>query len=253
MGCTNEKNILAARSLEFLCDAQTNAQAFRRAVVAGLQSNDASDSSFLSNAQITQALRSRLFLTWREQESLQQAQDLYPYVRNVLLPDIAFQLGPYNATALRNSNTLAQVDLLLFLRTDAESVYATVRDRQSIRQLLSQNPQTSRFTYSIVDWNDRLDRFDDTDYYFTNTAIQLLDSGRVVICDRLHAAILAYLAGIPFVLVDQVSGKLTKTFRVAMATSSVACEASRAMWASAANLTDAIAKAAILWNQVGGR
>jgi hypothetical protein len=53
------------------------------------------------------------------------------------------------------------------------------------------------------------------DIFFTKTAIELLSLGKVVVCDRLHAAILSYLVGLPFVYIDQVSGKITKTLSVA--------------------------------------
>ena len=240
---------------------QINAQRFRQAVVDGLNKEDASVMN-MNNAQLATALQGRLIFTWRERESAARAKQLYPYATHIIMPDIAFQLGPYknnnNAAKARGivaqqqqqQQQQSQVDVLFFLRNDIESLYAQVRDRQSIRHLLSQHPNTARFTYSIVDWPDRLDRFESTDYYFTDTAIQLLRVGRVLICDRLHAAILAYLSGIPFVFVDQVSGEITKTFAVAMPHED--CAGNKALWDRADNLTDAASKAAVLWEQVRG-
>ena len=134
-------------------------------------------------------------------------------------------------------------DLLVLLRDDHESLYAPQRNRRSFRDLLDAVPGASRLTFSIVDWKDRLDRFHSKDIFFTDTAIRLLASGRVVICDRLHAAILAYLAGLPFIYVDQISGKITKTLAVAMESGGSACAQEGAQWASATNLTDAIRQA----------
>ena len=37
--------------------------------------------------------QSRIVLTWREQSSYEEALALYPFVKKVLLPDIAFQQG----------------------------------------------------------------------------------------------------------------------------------------------------------------
>jgi exopolysaccharide biosynthesis predicted pyruvyltransferase EpsI len=37
---------------------------------------------------------------------------------------------------------------------------------------------------------------------------------RVMICDRLHAAILGYLSQVPFVYLDQVSNKVTNVLNV---------------------------------------
>jgi exopolysaccharide biosynthesis predicted pyruvyltransferase EpsI len=223
--------------------AHANVVALRQAVATGL---GVDGDKVHDDTALRQALGDRLVLTWREHESLEWAQTLYPFLTHVLLPDIAFQLGPYQATASKAG--MARVDLVFLLRDDLESLYAAVRHRPGIRTLLAAQAPTRRFTFSIVDWTDRLDRFETTDYYFTETAIQLLDAGRVVICDRLHAAILAYLAGLPFVFVDQVSGKISKTFRVAM--ESHADCTRPALWERADNLTQAIAKAAVLWKQV---
>ena len=226
-----------------------NVNDFRQAIVAGLglHGSDASD-----DGRLQRALKGRLLLTWREQESLDRARLLYPYVQHVLMPDIAFQLGPYNAKALReeklSERSPPRVDILFFLRNDHESLYQHVRDRHFVRELLSNNPKSTRFTYSVVDWPDRLDRFESNDYYFTDTSIQLLDTGKVIICDRLHAAILAYLSGIPFVFVDQISGKITKTFQVAMQ-SHQDCQ-KPAFWERAENIADAVNKAALLWEKV---
>ena len=239
---------------------QQNANDFRQAVAAGLGLSSSTTTTNNNNknddATLRRALQGRLILTWREEESLQRATQLYPYAQHVLMPDIAFQLGPYDAKRLRhNPDAPNRVDLLFFLRNDVESLYTAQRNRQSIRQLLLlQQSSARRFTFSIVDWEDRLDRFGSDDYYFTDTAIQLLDMGQVLICDRLHAAILAYLSGIPFVFVDQVSGKITKTFRVAMNDTDEMCSSSSswqtAMWDRAENLEDAIRKATALWQHL---
>mmetsp|Transcript_6244 Transcript_6244/g.12838 ORF Transcript_6244/g.12838 Transcript_6244/m.12838 type:complete len:529 (+) Transcript_6244:135-1721(+) len=238
--------------------ATSNTKQFRQAVVDGLMFMPPGNRQ-MSDRELETALHGRLFLTWREEESYRRAQQLYPYAKHIIMPDIAFQLGPYNAsriTAMAKQEQQPQVDLLFFLRNDVESLYANVRNRQSIRQLLSQQLSriSARFTYSIVDWQDRLDRFEDTDYYFTDTAIQLLNSGKVLVCDRLHAAILAYLAGIPFVFVDQVSGKITKTFLVMQQGNGDDSSCVQpAMWTRADNLTDAVPKAAFLWEEFHDR
>ena len=141
------------------------------------------------------------------------------------------------------TTTTTTTDLLVLLRDDHESLYAPQRNRRAFRDLLDAVPGASRLTFSIVDWKDRLDRFHSKDIFFTDTAIRLLASGRVVVCDRLHAAILAYLAGLPFIYVDQISGKITKTLAVAMESGGSACAQEGAQWASATNLTDAIRQA----------
>lgn len=123
--------------------------------------------------------QSRVVLTWREKESLQEANELYPFVRNVLLPDIAFQLGPYQAT-LPASEESKRVDILLFLRDDKESKVSMQRDSSYVQRML---PRPD-LTFRIVDWSDRLKLFNTQDYLFTESSIQLLALGNVVICDR---------------------------------------------------------------------
>jgi exopolysaccharide biosynthesis predicted pyruvyltransferase EpsI len=126
-----------------------------------------------------QLAHSRVVLTWRERESFQEAKELYPFVRNVLVPDIAFQIGPYSPM-LPSSKDHEMVDILLFLRDDKESKVSMERDASYIQSIL---PKPG-ITFRIVDWQDRLELFHTQDYLFTDSSIQLLALGKVVICDR---------------------------------------------------------------------
>jgi exopolysaccharide biosynthesis predicted pyruvyltransferase EpsI len=119
---------------------------------------------------------------------------------------------------------------------------------------LVQEATQRELTFSIVDWKDRLVRFDSTDIFFTETAIQLLSMGKVLICDRLHAAILAYLVtDMPFVYLDQLTGKISKTLLVAMESGPACQSATTTMahrWIAAPNLTEAIRQAAQWLDQI---
>jgi exopolysaccharide biosynthesis predicted pyruvyltransferase EpsI len=132
------------------------------------------------------------------------------------------------------------LDMVIFLRDDKESTYMPQRNRQAIRNILSSVEGGDKISFSIVDWEDRLERFQSLDYFFTKTSIQLLSMGRVVICDRLHAAILCYLSGLPFVYINQKTGKISKTLRVAFDSWDGCTDGESAMWARADNLTHAI-------------
>ena len=182
-----------------------------------------------------------VFLTWREQESYDEAKRSYPFTKHLLVPDMAFQLGPYEPIPPTNKNE--KVDLVLFLRQDHESVLSRFRNRGYVRQLLrsSSVPSGDTVTYTIVDWNDRFHRFNinSKDYFFTDSAIQLLSLGHVLICDRLHAAILSFLSGIPFVFIDQSSGKISKTLAAAFQDKECA-NGEAAMWAKADNFPEAL-------------
>lgn len=178
----------------------------------------------------------RFVFCWREEFSFRKGHELLPFATNLLVPDIAFQLGPYTPIRSRND---PMVDIILLLRDDHESVIAQ-RSRAEVRSLLNNLPNSHDVSFSIVDWNDRLSRFDSKDIFFTSTAIQLLSLGRIVVCDRLHAAILAYLIGVPFLYMDQVSGKITKTLTASM---SGCADETQLDWERASNLTVALATA----------
>lgn len=98
-------------------------------------------------------------------------------------------------------------------------------------------------TYRIVDWSDRLGIFGTTDYFFTETAIKQISLGKVVVCDRLHAAILAYLTGIPFVYIDQVSGEISKTFHGSFDQLDDCLDGDKGWWAKALSLPQALSLA----------
>ena len=210
--------------------------------------------------------RSKTIFTWREKESSDLAQELYPFVTNLFVPDIAFQLGPFQPIR-KNRFPDQLVDILILLRADHESNVDKQRNDEYIENVLKQLQESKKsdqkITFRVVDWPDRLDIFSSRDYFFTTTSIELLSLGKIVVCDRLHAAILSYLVGLPFVYIDQVSGKITKTFSVAFnntANSAVGSnnngtkekssppvvdcmDGEKAMWAKEQSLEPALAKA----------
>jgi exopolysaccharide biosynthesis predicted pyruvyltransferase EpsI len=212
-------------------------QQLRHNIIVGL-GMDSRQQETITDVQLSSLAKSRIIWTWREHYSYDRAIKLLPYCTHQLVPDIAFQLGPYrpfrpslipdavpgNKDHLPTSsgaatNELDAVDIVFLLRNDHESLFAPVRNRLSMQRILDSIPGASHLSFSIVDWNDRLSRFQSnnpTDIYFTESAIQLLSIGTVLICDRLHAAILAYISDISFIYLDQISGKIHKSFTVAM-------------------------------------
>ncbi|KAG7339496.1 polysaccharide pyruvyl transferase [Nitzschia inconspicua] len=177
---------------------------------------------------------------WREQFSYDEAVELYPSAQNVLMPDIAFQLGPYQPAPVNDSNA---VDVVVFLRKDHESLESKHRNAAYVRSILNSlvgEEKSNSTTFKIVDWNDRLEIFDSDNILFTETAIQMLSMGRVLVCDRLHASILAYLSGIPFVYIDQLSGKISKTLDVALRIGDGCLDGQKSNFARAMNLTQAL-------------
>jgi exopolysaccharide biosynthesis predicted pyruvyltransferase EpsI len=196
------------------------------------------DASVLDTEEGRNRSMSRVVFSWREHKSYRKALKRYPFVNNIIVPDIAFQLGPY-APMPPKEDDITLLDIVVLLRDDKESTYMPQRNKQAINEILSSVDGGDKISFSIVDWEDRLKRFQSMDYFFTDTSIQLLSMGRVVVCDRLHAAILAYLSGIPFVYVNQSTGKIGKTLRVAFDSWDGCDDGESAMWARADNLTHA--------------
>jgi len=202
-------------------------------------SNQIVNTSALDTPEGLALSRQMVTLMWREKESFEEASRLYPFVSNILVPDMAFQLGPYQPI---RKHPKKMVDVIIFLRKDHESKVNMERNQDSIRAILPKKGMTFR----IVDWDDRRDLFDTTDTFFTDTAIQLLSLGKVVVCDRLHAAVLAYLSGLPFVYIDQVSGKVTKTLTAAFEGAEGCLDETLSRWSRATTLKEALSKASQL-------
>ena len=99
-------------------------------------------------------------------------------------------------------------------------------------------------SFRIVDWPDQRRIFNNTDSLFCDLSMQLLRMGKVLICDRLHASILAYISGIPFIFIDQMTGKISKTLGVALNSGLDGCaDGDASDWARAFNLTEGLQKA----------
>ena len=219
----------------------------RQNIQKGLKLNE------LDSPKSLKITKEKLIFTWREVESYEQAQELYPFATNKLVPDIAFQLGPFQP--IRPKNPDSMVDLVLFLRADKESKMKKDRNRATIQALLDAIPGGQGLTFIIVDWIDRLKLFPGAvdRKTFDDESIKLLSLGRVVVCDRLHASILAYLSGLPFVYVDQVSNKLTKTLGVAFSSWEGCTDDEKNMLVKAISLNDALEKAVGFMDKYGLR
>ena len=197
----------------------------------GLPSTDALDSD-----EGRKLSKKRVTFMWREDTSYEQALRLYPFVTNILVPDMAFELGPF-APIRKSPEKL--VDIIVFLRDDQESTLSN-RTRDFIQSSLPDKD----LTFEIVDWTSRYAIFNTSDHYFTDSVIQMISLGKVMVCDRLHAAILGYLIGIPFVYFDQSTGKITKTLSGSLGGIDGCMDGEASRWAQASNLEEALAMAA---------
>ncbi|GAX21541.1 hypothetical protein FisN_6Hh432 [Fistulifera solaris] len=180
---------------------------------------------------------SRVVFSWRERKGYNEALKEYPFATNLLVPDIAFHLGPYERRITKEKEAL-QLDIVFFLRTDKESVISSSHD--DIRSMLNALEGGDDLRFGVFDWNTRFALWPSDDFLFTESAIQMLSLGKVVICDRLHAAILSYLSGIPFVYIDQATAKISSTLEVAFESWEGCKDGETAMWAQAQTIEEAV-------------
>lgn len=191
-----------------------------------------------------------LHLGWRQKNSLKKAQTLYPKINNFLVPDIAFMIGPVRDTMEYTKKDKHKVDILFLLRRDDESV---------IQQSFENEVKNKGFTYVNVDWEDAKNYYDsrgepptdlmkqvpfeksvfDFNERFAQ-AVSMVSTGTVIVTDRLHASILAFLMGKPHIFIDQMYKKIEYTREVALSTST-SCKSSS--YDSAKDLKEAISKA----------
>ena len=210
-----------------------HANLMRRNIMKGLRLKDT------TSPKNRRLIKSKVMFTWREQGSFDQAKRLYPFATNKLIPDIAFQIGPFQPIPPKNDTN--KVDILVFLRADKESKFGgNGRSPGNIQRILNQIGKN--VTFAVVDWIDRLKIFGTKNILFDETSIELLSLGKVVICDRLHAAILAYLSNLPVVYLDQESNKLTNVLNVAFSSSDI-CKDKRNMVIKSLSLQDSLEKA----------
>merc|ERR1719300_18903 len=172
----------------------------------------------------------KIVLTWRQENSFQKASDLYPFIDNRLIPDVAFMIGPISETNVWNKDK-SKVDILFALRKDYESRFISQRNESYIRSMLDAGDKTKNITFKLVDWDDAA--------HFCNSSLtdpegpnftykvkkegvfayqpmfrkimSLYSSGKVVITDRLHMSIFAVLLHKPHVVLDQIYGKISNT------------------------------------------
>ena len=176
---------------------------------------------------------------------------------------MAFMIGPLEETSVWTVKK-EKVDILFLLRTDQESKYIQHLHEDKIRNILDQSPLTSHLTFHLVDWWDyskflnssaKVPEGPNFEHKVVNEggkfdfmkmfrgSIAMYNSSRVVITDRLHASIFAFLLHKPHVYLDQSYGKIRRTREVAFNTSSYCQDRQRLRYDQAENLEEAVDKA----------
>ena len=175
---------------------------------------------------------------------------------------MAFMIGPLKETDVWTLKGKDKVDVLFALRNDQESRYINKRNVQSIKNILKNSSSTSHLSFELVDWWDRKKFFNPSakspigpDFQYKvkgklnkhfdhmknfRSSIALMSVGKVLITDRLHTSILAFLLHKPHVYLDQSYGKITGTREVAFNTSSHCQDKVKLRYDSAETLEEAV-------------
>ena len=137
----------------------------------------------------------RLTFVWRDKVSFNLGKKLFPKVRSLLSPDIAYQIG-FVPRFMEPT-----FDILWIKRTDKESPeYKTPKAPKGFRMHVS----------DWVQWpTTRGDSPMENMFLMTTNGMMFLQRGRVVITDRLHGHILSTLLNIPHVYIDNKLRKIS--------------------------------------------
>ena len=216
-----------------------------------------------------------LTLTWRETEGFEKAQKLYPRATNVLSPDIAFMIGQVRDTRAYTKRDMHERDILFLIRKDSESaVGGHSAVLQQLLQLLGptvtqchETPRTAgcddvdRVGWSMHDWAGVRLFYNQTHVHepppmiqvpsrskfnynaCVKSAVAMFATAKVVVSDRMHGGILAFLMNKPHVVIDQVTHKATRTRAVAFNASASCRRKDVLLYEHATNVTDAVDKA----------
>ena len=181
-------------------------------------------------------------------------------------------VGPLEETTVWNKKK-EKVDILFLLRSDEESKYPEYRDQAKIRNILDEDPLSAELSFDLVDWWDSskylesavkdpaAPQFDHKvineggkfDYMeMFRRSIAMISSSRVVVTDRLHASIFAFLLHKPHVYLDQSYGKIRLTREVAFNTSTFCQDRHRLRFNQAEDFRQAVLLAGEMVKISGG-
>ena len=137
----------------------------------------------------------RLTFLYRDRDSYNMGKQLFPRARPLLMPDMAFQIGPVSR----------------FLRPTHDIMWLQRADSESSKYSIPKN--TRGYDLIVQDWLSwktpkGSSKLEDP-FLMTVNGMLFLQRGRVVVTDRLHGHILSTLCGIPHVVIDPVNHKIT--------------------------------------------
>lgn len=199
-----------------------------RAIVQMPQTIEFRTADALQRAQGIYAAHPDLTLLMRDRDGFDAATELFPQNKVLFCPDAALgaDLAPTSATP--------SDDVVLLKRNDGESLHTEDRIAplfprtspldwhigalpnlkwwSSTSAVLALNKipgiRTAAATYSLTERSFRL-----VENLVVEGAVDILSAGRVVVTDRLHAAVFGILMGKPVVMVDNANKKLSRIHR----------------------------------------
>lgn len=206
-------------------------------------------------------VKDKMVVTWRQHQSYDKGASLYPLLDNRLVPDVAFMIGPLEESyAWSKQKPIAEI--IFLLRIDKESLHSEKRNLKELRKIIDSNEETRGLSFELVDWWDRKRFFNKNskkpgpnfkykvvdegkfDYQqMFKSSLAMLAGGKVLITDRLHSSILAFLLHKPHVFVDQSYGKIGKTREVAFEVSEDCEDRKQMKYEEAQSIEEAVLKA----------
>jgi len=160
-----------------------------------------------------------VLLTWRDGQSYESALELFPETPSVLVPDVAFALGPMESADQPNfpllcisrhdheGGELCAVRLDHGVQVDwtSHGSFSTMLRRDPILAVLSLERRSGLFLGNQL----RMAMYVAFAGITVQLAKSLVSNAEVVVSDRLHAHILCILLEIPHVMVDTRYGKIS--------------------------------------------
>jgi exopolysaccharide biosynthesis predicted pyruvyltransferase EpsI len=197
-----------------------------RPIIQLPQSIDFSSKERLAQAQSRFSIHPDLTILMRDKKGADKVRTLFPSQRVLFCPDMAFGYAP------SPSSSRAHFDVLMLRRKDRESTgvldsvkfgpgrsvcdeeWGLRRDRKLLWQALHTpgaiakraaglSPVLHDLIFTSFNYQARIN---------VANAVAILSRGRVVVTDRLHAAVLGALLGIPVVATNNANGKVAAIY-----------------------------------------
>ena len=179
-------------------------------------------------------------LTFRQRDSYEFAALQYGNTTTVKeCPDMAFMLGA------QTPSKAAVFDVFLLMRHDSESQFSTVRMHDDICEGIAE----AGFTCGVGDWGAGTDL---SKHFFgmeagpsyadlaVEVATETVSLGELIVTDRLHGAIFAFLTGKPVIYVDNTYDKLSNSISTAFRETSSCSEGSMGLYETSQNVEEIV-------------